>query len=71
MFAPCDASSGVFQPQDDECHMSSISLIFFSRPSPSPVALRMNDGEVGLQQRLCFSQSSISHVPRIGARTHW
>lgn len=71
MFAPHDASSGVFQPQDDECHMSSISLIFFRQCSPSPLALWMDNGEVRLQQRLRFSLTSISHVPRTRARTHW
>jgi len=55
VFAPHDASSGVFQPLDDECCVSSIRLIFFRQHSPSPIALWANGGEIRLQQRLHFS----------------
>lgn len=76
MFAPYDASSGVFQPLDDECHTNSIRLIFFRLCSPSSLALGMRGGKVRSQQRLhgassAFSWSSIPYVPRTRARTHW
>lgn len=54
MFALCDASSGVFQPQDNECHMRMphVGLIFFRCKPPSLVVLQTEDREVRLQQRL-------------------